>query len=297
MNSPTPTVAASPSNIAGARPIKIARFSGLLGEQLPFKAEDIVGIRWLDRHLNRSVEVPKERYDVILQNLYQLNLAEAIVQGNDDTIATTASLMTFTTKDGGSYAIDYDPSNNVYGLPDTKRIFLASARVWLLKETLFNNSEWSAYGQLYEQARNEPLIDSTAQRSAQSYDRSRLAIGGLDYLGWEKKFLLKSSGIPSYDDLAGGRGLIQFAERPERNSLYPEVMKLPGTVVFSIGISDYATSDGVKVGLSQDEVVARLGSPDARTETKWSYRIGDSLSFHLLFKDGKVRFVSLTEPE
>ncbi|MFC3801739.1 hypothetical protein [Cohnella sp. GCM10012308] len=78
---------------------------------------------------------------------------------------------------------------------------------------------------------------------------------------------------------------------------YPSVIKLSASIVFTKDDQAYATPDEVKVGLTQDEVIAKLGLPNARTETAWSYRVGDGLRFQLLFEDGRVRFISLIKTD
>lgn len=293
---PAPSTPATSAPTAPPQPIRIERLSGLLGEQLPFKTEDVVGIRLEDDHRRmQPLEVPSERLYVILQNLNALDMAAASISpGPEHSWVPNAYTMTFETA-GGSYEMGYDPSSNTYGFSDT--LVLADDQVWMLMQSYINPSgEWAAFDRLSEQARNEQKIVEKDQITETTYERSRFNIDGLDYLGWEKKFLPLSSGTFFFDGFLGARGLIQSLTLPGRENAHPDVIKLSGTIFFSTGGESYTSSDGIKVGLTQAEVIAKLGLPNVRTKTQWNYRIGDNLRFHLLFESGKVRFISLTMP-
>ncbi|SFB60634.1 hypothetical protein SAMN05216312_11723 [Cohnella sp. OV330] len=292
----TPSASATSAPTAPPKPIRIERLTGLLGEQLPFKTEEVVGIRLEDdHHRMQPFEVSSDRLYVILQNLNALDMAAAsIIPGPEHSWVPNAYTMTFETA-GGSYEMGYDPSSNTYGFSNT--LVLADDQVWMLMQSYINpNGEWAGFDRLSEQARNEQKIVEKDQITETTYERSRFNIDGLDYLGWEKKFLPLSSGTLFFDGVLGAKGLIQSLTLPGRENAYPDVIKLSGTIFFTNGGEAYTTSDGIKVGLTQAEVIAKLGPPNARTKTQWSYRIGDNLRFHLLFESGVVRFISLTMP-
>ncbi|MDG0795326.1 RNA polymerase sigma factor [Cohnella ginsengisoli] len=175
----------------------------------------------------------------------------------------------------------------------------SSVRTWLLsiaRNTAINRlrSAFLRRVTLMERIDDRAHDAGPSEITETTYERSRFSIDGLDYLGWEKKFLPLSSGTFFFDGVLGARGLIQSLMLPDRENAHPDVIKLSGTIIFTTGGEAYTTSDGIKVGLTQAEVIAKLGLPNARTKTQWSYRIGDNLRFHLLFESGKVRFISLT---
>ena len=58
----------------------------------------------------------------------------------------------------------------------------------------------------------------------------------------------------------------------------------------------YETKDGIRVGLTEAEVIAKLGEPNKKSDTKWSYKDGDYSKFHLYFEDGKVLYIVITMP-
>ncbi|WP_217597002.1 hypothetical protein [Cohnella sp. GbtcB17] len=293
--SSTLTATVSSVSDAAPRPIVIERLSGVLGKQLPFKPEDVVGITIEDnQHRLQPFEVPKDRLNVILSNLTALDMAAAsITPGPEHAWVPTAYTMTFTTV-GGSFAMSYDPSSNTYGTPD--RRILANDQVWMLVQQYVNpTGVWAAIDRLHEQAKNETAAQA-GQVTDRMYEQSRFDIGGQDYSGWEKKFLPLSSGIYFFDGSSGKQGLIQSLTQPAREYADPDVIKLSDAIIFTTYDLAYATTDGIQVGLTPAEVIAKLGLPNARTETAWSYRVGDALRFQLLFEDGKVRFISLTRP-
>ncbi|MDI4649364.1 hypothetical protein [Cohnella hashimotonis] len=297
----TLTAVAPVPNVA-PRPIRIQRLSGLLSAQLPFKLQDVVGIRLEDnQHRLQPFEVPKDRLNVILQNLNTLDIAAASISPEPEiSWVSNAYTMTIDTAEG-AFVMAYDPSSNTYGTPDT--LLLADDQVWMLMQRYINpGGEWAAYDRLSAQASTEQAIVQEDRITDRIYERSRFNIDGLDYLGWAQKFLALSSGTLFYDGALGTKGFIQSLS-PQSLTLtgyqyaYPSIIKLSASIVFTTDDQAYATPDEIKVGLTQNEVIAKLGLPNARTETAWRYRVDDGLGFQLLFEDGKVRFISLIKPD
>lgn len=295
-SSPAPDTSAMPNSSPGAedaQPIKLKRLSGLLSEQLPFKTEDVVGITLEDNSQKLPLfEVPSDRLYVILQNLSGMNIgAASISAGPENSWVPNAYTMTFKTA-YATYAMAYDPSSNTYGTPSI--LLLADDQVWLLLQSYLNpDGEWAEFDRLSERARHEDAMTEKSQITDRTYERSRLDVGGLDYLGWEKKFLPLSSGNFYYDGITGAKGLIQ---KLTLSNPSVSAIKMSRLIFFTADDKSSATADGIRIGQSQDEVISKLGLPNARTETKWSYRLGDYLGFHLLFDKGKIRFIALTMP-
>ncbi|MCM3630698.1 hypothetical protein M3194_25525 [Paenibacillus glycanilyticus] len=58
-------------------------------------------------------------------------------------------------------------------------------------------------------------------------------------------------------------------------------MQMNRGIVFMDG--NYATPDGLTVGMTKEDVLQKLGKPNLELESKWSYKIGGYLKFHSLF--------------
>ena len=74
----------------------------------------------------------------------------------------------------------------------------------------------------------------------------------------------------------------------------PGITALNQTILFED--PKYETKDGIRVGLTEAEVIAKLGEPNKKSDTKWSYKDGDYSKFHLYFEDGKVLYIVITMP-
>ncbi|MBB6669587.1 hypothetical protein [Cohnella nanjingensis] len=272
------------------------RLEGTLGDQLPFSTEDVEEITVQPPRSGPVLTVPKARMYVLLQNLNGLDLKAARMpegQGPEYYMGSSDSSTLIFKASGKNYTLDYDPASNTYGIIGGKGTrFYADDQVWLFLQSLLNSgSVWADYGDLTEQGRVEAENSSgNGEPNNKSYKPDRLQVSGRDYNAWEQQFLVLSSGIRYCDSSLGTSGFIQMIGQGNE----PDVLRLGQTIVFATDAN--RTSDGIGVGLTADEVVRKLGEPNAKTDTKWSYRIGDYLKFHLLFEQGKVRFMVLTMP-
>ncbi|MCC3377239.1 hypothetical protein [Cohnella sp. REN36] len=289
----TPVQTPTPQSRLG-EPIAVLQLKGMLAEQLPFSAEDVTGFEIYAARSTQALTVPKERTYVLLQNLYNLDLKAAGMTGvgPDHYLGSSESATLRIQTKTKSYTLDYDLATNTYGaFGGTVFRFYADDQVWLLMQGLLNaGSIWAEYDRLSEQSRIEAETRSNADEPvSKAYSPERLQVAGSDYNGWEKQFLPLSSGIRINDSYMGTSSLIQQLGNDE-----PEVLRVGNAIVFATDANK--TSDGVGVGLTRDEVIRKLGEPNVKTNTRWDYRIGDYLKFHLLFEDDKVRFMTLTMP-
>lgn len=270
--------------------IRLERKPGKLGDQLPFQSGEVVAITVKGPHEGEEVPVPQERLFVILQSLWWIDLPVAIIDGDAIHSPNVRKLVFSTEK--RQYALLYDPDFNAFGLIDGGMRFLADDRVWMLMQSLTNPaSPWAELDGILERARIElENTDKFIDEETETLDRDRFRVNGRDYVEWETQFKLLSSGRQFYDSLTGSIGLIQSMGEAVR----PDVFKFGGTFVFATDAN--ATPDGIAVGLTSAETLERLGEPNARTDTKWSYRMGDYLRFHLIFDAGKIRYMMLTMP-
>lgn len=115
----------------------------------------------------------------------------------------------------------------------------------------------------------------------------RLLVNGMHFKAWEEELTkyTKVKAIPYYG----------YAERVEYIEVYEEgIVKLDLSLVF---LNDsYQTKDGVKIGLSEAEVEKKLGKPNTKYKNMWSYQRGDYHRFHIIFEDGKVKYLMETIP-
>lgn len=115
----------------------------------------------------------------------------------------------------------------------------------------------------------------------------RLEVNGMHYKAWEEELTkyTKIKAVPYYG----------YEERVEYIEVYEEgIVKLERSLVF---LNDsYQTKDGIKIGLTEAEVEKKLGKPNTKYKNMWSYQRGDYHRFHLIFENGKVKFLMETIP-
>ncbi|TCM93320.1 hypothetical protein EV294_107273 [Paenibacillus sp. BK033] len=278
---------ASPEASPNATPIPKGQFfvipsrqDGYLKDALPFSTEEVKKI-WV-----KETQVPQDRMYVILQNLNMLEMTKA---GTDDKPLSTESLIRFETADS-VYRIPYDVDTNEYHLGG--RGYYADDQVMLLMHGILQpDSKLAQLDRMFEQARLEMETREGGIDESFSYDGKRLTVAGKSYNEWEQLLLLRSSVQPIllghyYDDAVQAVGNVtEYSDG---------VMQLNRSIVFTDG--NYATPDGLAVGMSKEEVVQKLGKPNLQLDSKWSYKIGDYLKFHLYFDHNKIRCIVLSQP-
>jgi hypothetical protein len=78
-------------------------------------------------------------------------------------------------------------------------------------------------------------------------------------------------------------------------SIYGEGI-IQSDLLITFSSPDFSTKDGIKVGLTKEQVLKKLGKPNLMLKSEWSYLVGDYLKFKLLFDHNKVKFMSLRIP-
>ncbi|WP_336785249.1 hypothetical protein [Paenibacillus sp. MMO-177] len=279
--SPLPDAPPSPSPIEKGQVVVIpSKQEGYLKDALPFSTEEVKKI-WVKETL-----IPHDRMYVILQNLNWLEMTRAV---SDNKTFSAESLIRFETADS-VYAIPYDVNTNEYHLGG--RRFYADDQVMLLMHGILQpDSKLAEIDKVFEQARLEMENQEGGIDDTFSYKGERLAVADKPYNEWEQLLLLRSSVQPIllghyYDDAVQAIGNVtEYSDG---------VMQLNRSIVF-MG-SNYATSDGLAVGMSKEEVMEKLGKPNLQLDSRWSYKIGDYLKFHLYFDHNKIRYIVLSQP-
>ncbi|GGG14588.1 hypothetical protein [Paenibacillus abyssi] len=263
--------------------VHVKRMDGLLMEYLPFNTEEVQSISLWNNRIGEEIIIPDEREYVITQALNWLDIAKARVEeaaGSEPDLKLRFHLKNHV------YAIPYNPDNNALDLGGGQ--YYADDRTLLLIKSLMDpNSRLAVLDQTLEQAR-VPAEDGSSDESKLP-DWEKLKIDGKDYNSWEME--LKGMAFDSetlyYDSVI---------ERVDGVREYGQgrIIQLSRLIVFLN--SDYKTTDGVGVGLSEEEVLQLLGMPNHRTQTCWSYATGDYLTFHLYFEAGFVKMMALSQP-
>ncbi|ACT03980.1 hypothetical protein [Paenibacillus sp. JDR-2] len=287
--SPNPSPTESPSPEAWPSPTPIAKGQffvipskqdGYLKDALPFTTEEVKKI-WVKETL-----IPQDRMYVILQNLNGLEMTKA---ASADKTLSEESLIRFETADS-VYRIPYDVNTNEYLLGG--RRYYADDQVMLLMHGIMEpNSKLAEIDRMFEQSRIEMETHEGGIDESFSYKGERLTVTDNSYNEWEQLLLLRSSVQPTllghyYDDAVQAVGNItEYSDG---------VMQLNRSIVFMD--SNYATPDGLAVGMSKEEVVQKLGKPNLQLDSKWSYKMGDYLKFHLYFDHNRIKYIELSQP-
>ncbi|WP_201008327.1 hypothetical protein [Paenibacillus glycanilyticus] len=281
------TVTPSPDASPSSTPIPKGQFfvipsrqDGYLKDALPFSTEEVKKI-WV-----KETQIPQDRMYVILQNLNGLEMTKA---ASADKTLSEESLIRFETADS-VYRIPYDVNTNEYLLGG--RRYYADDQVMLLMHGILQpDSKLAQLDRIFEQARLEMESHEGGIDDSFSYKGERLTVANKSYTEWEQLLLLRSSIQPTqlghyYEDAVQAVGTV--AEYSDG------VMQLNRSIVFLD--SNHATQDGLAVGMSKEEVMQKLGKPNLQLDSKWSYKIGDYLKFHIYFDHNKIRYIELSQP-
>ncbi|PZD95805.1 hypothetical protein DNH61_10140 [Paenibacillus sambharensis] len=259
---------------------------GTLGELLPFKSEDVTEVEWLHSAESAAIPIPVERKYTVINDLYWVNLDKTLARteasGNPQTI------FRIHTSNGRSWDIPYDVETNTYDISG-QRFYANDAVLMMMHNVLDLESPLAAWDRVKEKARLEQESNEggSVDESFQ-YDFEQLTVGGKDYESWSKELAESADAaewtVSYYNDLLGEVQQIRFVAGALTLSL---------EIIFTS--EDYRTPDGIGIGTTREEVTEILGPANLSTETKWSYKVGDYLKFHLYFEDDKVAYLSLTQ--
>lgn len=265
--------------------VRPKELTGQLGDQLPFNTEKIESITIQSGSDGQESVVPKESEYVIRQNLYWLNMSQARAVN----VSANDSIMIRVHMADGVYSIPYDVDSNTYQIGDAR--FYGDSQVIQFMHGLFRpESKLSLLERISVQAIREADENEAGVDESFIYDGGRFNINGKDVNGWMKQ-MHEDKGYTSvihyYDHVI---------ERIDEVRYYEEsgILTSGDAIVFMKDTVE--TTDGIKVGLSKEEVVSLLGKANLELDSEWSYKIGDYLKFHLYFEDNKIIYMRLNLP-
>ncbi len=267
-------------------PVQITVTSGRLKDALPFDVEYIQNVSLRDEAADVTIRIPEERQYVVAQNLVWISLDATKA---DHATAEYSATFIIETREG-VYSIPYSAAHNTIDLGGGQ-YYTDDMLLLLAKGLLEPDSKLAELDRVLEQARVEYSVDNSRKVDDSflvEYDR--LLVDGKDFNAWQTQLPLYShvQGARFYDHATGELGTM--GEYGGADNL----IALSRQLLFAS--SQYKTTDGVSVGMTKQEVLARLGKPNVETETKWSYKPGDYSRFHLYFDAGVVKYMSLTMP-
>jgi len=268
-------------------------YNGQLGLQAEFNFEDLSKITLLSA-LQTSIEqlepiiLDEMDTQLIRQNLFWLDLDAAKV--DLPSMFTPHPILIKLVVNDEEYELTYDLNLNAYMIRSD--YYYADNQVTKLMHLYFNpDSKLATVARLQQLDSIEySMVEDAALHFYEHlYEFERFNINNLDYHGWYK--------LVEEHDSTEQIGL-------EHNIAIPYLTPLLYNAKLDILFSDafyffsdqFETKDGIKVGLSKDEVLKKLGKPNYETSVRWSYYIGDYLKFHLYFEDDKIKVISLTLP-
>jgi len=178
-------------------------------------------------------------------------------------------------------------SSSTDGPTGTGYLYAYDTQLSLLLHELFEpETAMGKVGALYSTLSVE-LMTSEGVQTEQSVERDRLTINGKDYLDWEKEL----SGAEPLTESA----FIGFEGELEAMALYEDgVLKL--NLAYAFTEPGFTTPDGIEVGTTREEALAKLGNPNLNLPNVWGYLMGDYVRFYLYFVDDKVAAILLTLP-
>ncbi|HIW35058.1 MAG TPA: hypothetical protein IAA29_19970 [Candidatus Paenibacillus intestinavium] len=234
---------------------------------------------------NEPYTIPKDREYVILQSLYWIDLL--VAEAKDQTI-TEDNVMIHINSVDKVVAVPYNITKNTFQLGN--KLYYASDGVAMLMYGQFKQeSQLAMIDRIYAVAWEESRESEAKVDESFRYDYDQLMINDMDFHGWKQNLLNDSNYINVANYYDNGTDTVSDIRHYEDLAIVSQ-----REVLF---ISDsVATKDGIKIGLTKEEVLTTLGKPNLERETQWSYQIGDYLKFRLYFENNKVVLISLTLP-
>lgn len=252
-----------------------------LFEMLDFQEEDVKAISVELGGMQK--DIPDNRLFVLLQSLRWTDTtvarAEQGPQADDE-----KAMLHFILQDH-DYDLLYNLSNNTFEVEGVS--YYADDQVLLLMQGLLReDSELAVLDIFLENARVEQ--ESAGSIDPMPLNAEQTEMGGLDFNGWETKLqdaevIWK---IPYYDD---GTGEVKEARKFSNG-----ILMLNRQIIFTN--DSYATQDDVKVGITLDQVMTKLGPEALKLVSRWSYKVGDYYKFHLYYNDNKVKYIVISQP-
>lgn len=261
-------------------------------EQQSWKEKEVkaITIKWEGKKASLS------KYDtqIILDALRWTDTTIAEAQVATTTSSTSPSQDVQLQIDVGAkepVVLPYDVSLNAYAV-DSKWYYANDQVLLLMNRVLERDKQLALFDHLKQQAtieEQQAVTDEADQvDEADLIQAEQLQIDGLDFKGWQQKLTQETAlwKIPFYDN--------DSAQVSEVINISDKIVMLPGQIVFMD--RTHQTKNGIKIGMSKNEVERILDVKALKLPTRWSYKVGDYYTFHLYFEQDKVAFLVLTRP-
>ena len=281
---PTPPDQANPQpEIVPQPPAETVPLTGKLKDQLQFSTESEMTISVHDAQSGKDFEIPADREYVILQSLNGTDLTAAKAP---EAASSEASVFLRFSVDGKIYQIPYRLETNTIEWKG-QSFYVDDGIMLLMNGLLLPETKLAKIDRVFEQAHKERENGQVIEHE-KLYDWERLLIGRKDYAAWETE--LKN--LP----LVSEKKYYNYVTDKMDSIRQYESGITALNLAFLFEDPKYETKDGIRVGLTEAEVIAKLGEPNKKSDTKWSYKDGDYSKFHLYFEDGKVLYIVITMP-
>ncbi|MDQ0060526.1 hypothetical protein [Paenibacillus harenae] len=265
-------------------PAETVPLTGKLKDQLQFSTESEMTISIHDAQSGKDIDIPAEREYVILQSLNGTDLTAAKAQEAASSGPEASVFLRFLV-DGKIYQIPYRLKANTIEWKG-QSFYVDDGIMLLMHGLLLPETKLTQIDRVFEQARKEQENGQVIEQENR-YDWERLQINGKDYAAWEKE--LKNLPLVSEKKYYNF-----FTEKMNSIRQYEGITALNQAILFED--PKYGTKDGIRVGLTEAEVIAKLGEPNKKSTTEWSYKDGDYSQFHLYFENGKVLYIVIAMP-
>lgn len=255
--------------------------SPYLLDHLPFKEEEVGSISVI--HSGIKTEIPTERHYVVLQSLRFTDMQAAVTETAS---SSEQIILQFNLTNQRVIEVPYRLDNNAFEAAG--KAYYADDQMLLMMHGLLRpESELGVYDTFEERARLE-MEQLEELSEPQGIEREQIAVDGFIYIDWEERLRMETADweIPYYDHATG--------EVREARKFKGGIIQLNNRIIFND--SSHETPDGVKVGLTAAEVTNKLKADARKLPSKWSYRSGDYLRFHLHFDSSKVKYMVLSQP-
>lgn len=254
--------------------------SPYLLDYLPFTEDEVKSVSVV--HGGAKKKVPSERKEVLLQSLRFTDMQAAVTEVPSFAERT---VLQFNLNNDQVIELPYYLESNAIAAEG--KAYYANDQVMLLMHDLLKpDSELGVFAALEQRIRQE--MEQGVLTEPQGVDREKIAVDGLIYAQWEDRLKSEEAEweIPYYDYASGE---VRKVAKYKAGVLY-----LYNQIVFSD--STHETPDGVKVGLTPQEVDNRLDAEASTLPSIWSYKSGDYFRFHLYYDNSKVKYMVLSQP-
>jgi|GEM_PF-3409810 len=254
----------------------------MLSEALPFSLGDVeqASIRRSD---GQEVAVPEDTLGNLLEFLGQVFLTESQLSEEQAGNAPARDTMLRLRVGDTLYAIPYASQANVMDL-GAALVYADGHTARTLYTLLQPDSAIGRFVQAYNAVLRDEEVD--VEDRSLSYEPERLHIDGKSYNGWFEALAEKS---PDVD-------LPYFTQTQRASSVrsYEQGAIISWDLLVAFTTDAYQTADGVRVGMTKDEVLQALGQPHAQTALRWKYDLDLWDDLDLYFEGDTVKYMVLT---